>query len=220
VEFTRIMAPVSGRIGNHQVSLGNLVIGGSTGTTTLLTTIVSLDPIYINFDMSETDYLAFERAGATGRFSSNRDSSGPVHAKLVDEKSWDHQGRMNFVDNQVNRAAGTIRVRAIFPNVDGLITPGLFARVRVPASPQYEAILIPDSAIAADQSRRIVMTVKDDGTVEPKVIRPGPSYQGLRIVRSGLSASDTIIVDGLLRARPGAKVTPQPGKIALDPEAD
>jgi RND family efflux transporter MFP subunit len=220
LEFTRITAPLTGRIGSHQVSIGNLVNGGSTGGTTLLTTIVSVDPIYLNFDMSETDFLGLERTARTGQFAFSRETDVTVHAKLVDEKNWLHQGKLNFIDNQLDRGSGTIRARAVFPNVDGTITPGQFARVRVPASPLYEAILIPDEAIVADQSRRIVMTVKPDGTVEPRVIRPGPGYQGLRIVRNGLSADDVIVIDGLMRIRPGAKVNPQPGKIATDPERD
>ena len=220
LEFTHITAPVSGRIGSHQVSLGNLVIGGSTGATTLLTTIVSLDPIYFNIDMSEADYLSYQRAVAAGKLKSATASTIPVDVRLVDERDWTHHGVMDFVDNQINRGAGTIRVRAEFPNPNLLITPGQFGRARVPGSEPYAAILIPDNAILTDQSRKIVMTVKPDGTVEPRVIRPGPSYQGLRIVRSGLGAGDTIIIDGLVRARPGAKVTPQPGKIALDSEVE
>ena len=121
---------------------------------------------------------------------------------------------------QLNKGAGTLRLRAVFANADQLLTPGQFARVRVPTSAQHPAILIPDRAVVTDQSRKLVMTVKPDGSVEPRPIQPGPTYQGLRIVRSGLGTGDTIIIDGLMRARPGAKVTPQPGTIALDPHAD
>ena len=220
LEFTRITAPVSGRISRHLVSLGNLVVGGSTNTTTLLTTIVSLNPIYVNFDMSERDYLAYERAVAAGRLKSTRDSTTPVQAQLSDERTWVRAGHMDFVDNQINRSSGTIRARAVFPNKSLLLTPGQFVRVRVPGSDPYQAILIPESAIVTDQSHKIVMTVKPDGTVAPRIIRPGPHFQGLRIVRAGLTANDTIIVDGLIRARSGAKVTPQPGTIALDPKTD
>ncbi|HLI10921.1 MAG TPA: efflux RND transporter periplasmic adaptor subunit [Alphaproteobacteria bacterium] len=220
LEFTHITAPMSGRISSHQVSIGNLVIGGPTGTTTLLTTIVSLDPIYFVFDMSEADYLEYQRAVATGELKSTRDESVPVQLKLADERDWLHDGHMDFLDNQINRGSGTIRARAIFPNPGFLMTPGQFGRARVPGSGPHEAILVPDSAIVSDQSNKIVMTVRADGTVEPRVIRPGPSYGNLRIVRRGLSADDTIIIDGLMRARPGAKVTPQPGKIVLDIHAD
>jgi len=217
VEFTHIMAPVSGRIGTHEVSLGNLIIGGSTGTTTLLTTIVSLDPIWFVFDMSESDYLSYERAGL---LKSAREAFVPVEVRLVDETEWTHSGVMNFVDNQINRGAGTVRARAEFPNPRFFMTPGQFGRIRVPGSEPYDAILIPDSAIVTDQSHKIVLTVTGDNTVVPRVIRPGPTYQGLRIVRNGLAATDTIIIDGLMRARPGAKVTPQPGKIGLETSTD
>jgi RND family efflux transporter MFP subunit len=219
LEFTRITAPVSGRISSHRVSVGNLVSGGDAGNTTLLTTIVSLDPIYLLFDMSESDYLAFQRAAAEGRLQSTRDKNITVYARLFDERNWAHkrEGKLNFVDNQVDRGAGTIRVRAVFPNSDLLLVPGQFGRIRIPGSLPYKAILIPDEAVVTDQSRKIVLTVKDDGTVVPKVIRPGPMELGLRIVRSGLSPDDRIVINGLVRARPGAKVTPEPGTITPDP---
>jgi RND family efflux transporter MFP subunit len=220
LEFTRITAPVTGRIGRHLVSLGNLVVGGSSNTTTLLTTIVSLDPIYVNFDMSERDYLAYERAVAAGRLRSTRDSTTPVQAQLSDERTWVRAGHMDFVDNQINRGSGTIRARAVFPNRSLLLTPGQFVRVQVPGSDPYQAILVPDEAIVTDQSRKIVMTVGAGGTVVPRAIRLGPHFQGLRIVREGLNANDTVVIDGLMRARPGAKVTPRMGAIALDPGAD
>ncbi len=218
LEFTHVTAAVDGRIGSHQVSLGNLIVGGSTGALTLLTTIVSLDPIYFNFDMSESDYLGYQRAVQTGLMTAERDHAVPAYVRLVDEKGWPHEGHMDFIDNQINRGAGTIRARAIFPNASHLLTPGEFGRIRVPGSEPHQAILIPDAAIVSDQSRKIVMTVSADGTVAPRVIRPGPTYEGLRIVRDGLAANDTIIINGLVRARPGAKVTPQPGKIEVEPE--
>ena len=221
VEFTRITAAVSGRISNHLVSIGNLVSGGEGGAgTTLLTTIVSLDPIYFNFDMSEGDYLAYQRANEKGLMKSTRDNSVPVALHLSDEKGWPHEGKLNFVDNQVDRNSGTIRVRAQFPNPDHFLTPGQFGRIRIPGSEPYQAILVPDAAVVTDQSRKIVMVVRDDGTVEPKVVRTGPTYDNLRIIRSGLDPTDRIVIDGLLRARPGAKVTPQPGKIELQAQAD
>jgi RND family efflux transporter MFP subunit len=213
LDFTHIAAPISGRIGAHQVSIGNLINGGETGTTTLLTTIVSLDPIHLVFDMSEADFLAYQRRAAEGKMLSKRDADIPVEAHLTDETDWTLKGKLDFINNAVDRTAGTIRARAVFPNSDLLITPGQFGRIRIPGSEPHDAILIPDAAIVSDQSQKIVMTVAADGTVVPKPIRPGPSYQGLRIVRAGLTGDETIIIDGLLRARPGAKVIPQPGKI-------
>ena len=220
LEFTRITAPVSGRIGAHQVSVGNMVIGGSTTTTTLLATIVSLDPIQFNFDVSEADFLAYQRAIAAGRATSARESVVPVQARLADERAWSHEGQVNFIDNQLNRGAGTLRIRAIFTNPEHLFTPGQFARVRMPGSLPHAALLIPDRAVLADQARKIVMTVGPDGTVAPHPVVLGPVIKGLRIVRSGLTAEDSIIIDGLMRARPGAKVAPQPGTFASDPQAD
>jgi len=220
VEFTPITAPVTGRISNHLVSIGNLVSGGDSGNTTLLTTIVSLNPIYFNLDMSEADFLAYQRASEKGLMKSTRDAAVPVALHLNDEKGWPHQGQLNFVDNRVDRSSGTIRVRAVFPNPDFFLTPGQFGRIRIPGSEPYQAILVPDAAVVTDQSRKIVMTVRDDGTIEPKVVRTGPTYDNLRIIRSGLTATDRIVIDGLVRARPGAKVTPQPGKIELEAQAN
>jgi len=218
LDFTHITAPISGRIGAHQVSIGNLINGGETGTTTLLTTIVSLDPIRLVFDMPESDFLAYQRRAAEGKMLSKRESDIAVEARLMDETDWTLKGKLDFVNNAVDRGSGTIRARAVFPNSNLLITPGQFGRIRIPGSEPHDAILIPDAAIVSDQSQKIVMTVSADGTVVPKPIRPGPSYQGLRIVRSGLKGDETIIIDGLLRARPGAKVVPQPGKIEIQPE--
>jgi RND family efflux transporter MFP subunit len=216
LEFAHITAPLTGRIGRHEVSLGNLVVGGAGGPTTLLTTIVSLDPIYLYFDMSEADFLAYQRAVEKGLLNSTRDSSPLVAARLADEPQWTRQGFLNFVDNQVDRSAGTVRARGVFGNPGFLLTPGQFARIRVPASERYDALLLPDAAFVTDQSRKLVMTVKEDGTVEPKVVRQGPTTDdGLRIVRSGLGKDDRVIINGLVRARPGAKVTPQDGKIEV-----
>src|SRR5437773_6838379 len=214
VGFTRITAPLTGRISNHQVSIGNLISGGDAATTPALTTIVSLDPIYFYFDMSEGDYLAYQRATAAGMLNEARETAPPVYVHLTDETEWQWKGQLNFLDNQMDRGAGTIRARAIFANPGYFCTPGQFGRIRIPASQQHVAILIPDAAIVTDQSRKVVMTVKEDGTVEQKVIRPGPMTEdGLRIIRSGLEATDRVIINGLQRARPGAKVTPQPGQI-------
>jgi RND family efflux transporter MFP subunit len=220
VEFTRIIAPMAGRISRHQVSIGNLITGGEGGTATLLTTIVSLDPIYFNFDMSESDYLAYQRATEKGLMRSTRDNTVAVSLHLTDEKGWPHEGRMNFVENRVDRSSGTIRVRAVFPNPNLLFTAGQFGRIRIPGSEPYKAILIPDAAVVTDQSRKMVLTVNDENVVVPKIIRPGPSYEGLRIVRSGLLPTDKVIINGLMRARPGTKVAPKPGTIEAEPETD
>jgi RND family efflux transporter MFP subunit len=214
VGFSRITAPLTGRISNHQVSIGNLISGSDSATTPAMTTIVSLDPIYFYFDMSEGDYLTYQRATAAGMLNEARETTPPVYARLTDETEWPWKGQLNFLDNQMDRGAGTIRARATFANPGYFCTPGQFGRIRIPASQQHVAILIPDGAVVTDQSRKLVMTVKEDGTVEPKVVRPGPmTDDGLRIIRSGLEPSDRVIINGLVRARPGAKVTPQPGQI-------
>jgi RND family efflux transporter MFP subunit len=220
LDYTRITAPVTGRISAHEISVGNLVTGGSGGGTTLLTTIVSLDPIRLLFDVSEANLLAYQRAIAEGRLSSVREGSVGVQAQLIDEEKWSMKGTIDFIDNQVDRSTGTIRVRALLPNPTLLVTPGQFGRIRIPGSEPYDAILIPEAAIVSDQARKLVMTVADDGTVVPKVVRLGPNRGAeLRIVRSGLDPNDRVITSGLLRARPGSKVTVEEGKIDLpDPE--
>jgi membrane fusion protein, multidrug efflux system len=217
LEFTHVTAPMAGHISRHQVSLGNLVFGGSSATTTLLTTIVSTDPIYCVFDLSEADLLTYQRAAAQGRLKLAGAESLPLEARLSDEKQWTLKGRLNFVENQVDPGSGTLRARAVFANPDARIVAGQFARLRAPASEPHQVLLVPDSAVVADQSRKLLMVVHDDGTVEPKVVQLGPLSEGLRIVRDGVGPADRIIINGVIRARPGAKVTPQPGKIETSP---
>jgi RND family efflux transporter MFP subunit len=215
LDFTEVRAPISGRISDRRVDQGNLVTGDPNAT--LLTTIVALDPIHFVFDMSESDFLGFQRAVGQGQLPSARDRSTVVQIRLSDEpdtETWPHIGNMDFVDNRIDESAGTIRARAELANPDHFITPGQFGQLRLPGSPQYEALLIPDSAIVADQANKIVLTVTEDGTVEPRSIRDGPRYAGgLRIIRRGLEPGDRIVINGLMRARPGAKVDPQPGTI-------
>ena len=161
LEFTQVRAPISGRVSNRRVDVGNLVTGDPNST--LLTTIVALDPIYFVFDMSERDFLAYQRAISRGDVPSTRDESTIVEARLPDDDDWAYSGTMNFVDNQVDIGSGTIRARALFPNEGLFITPGQFGRARIPGSNPYDAVIIPDSAITTDQSNRIVMTVAEDG---------------------------------------------------------
>ncbi|MDQ8729293.1 efflux RND transporter periplasmic adaptor subunit [Bradyrhizobium sp. LHD-71] len=211
LEFTEIKAPVTGRVSNRRVDPGSLVAGGDT----LLTTIVRLDPIYFVFDMSERDFVAYERAMKSGKLRSIRDKGTPVWARLPDDDGWPYQGTMNFVDNRLELGSGTIRVRAVLPNRDSFITPGQFGRIRLPSSDEYDGILIPETALLTDQGERIVLTVGDDNVVKTKTVQLGPSQPGgLRVVREGLRPTDRIVINGLLRARAGAKVTPQAGAIA------
>jgi RND family efflux transporter MFP subunit len=211
LEWTEVRAPAAGRISDRRVDAGNLISGGETGAT-LLTVIVSIDPIYFQFDGSEADFLRHSRLAAAGLGPSTRDVQGPVAVKLADENDFTHTGRMDFVDNTVNAKTGTIRGRAVFDNKDGLLTPGYFGRLRLYGG-ESNVLLVPDSAIASDQSNKIVFAVGNDGTVSVKRVELGPIVEGLRVIRAGLSPSDRIVIDGLQRARPGQKVTSEEGKI-------
>src|SRR6202790_5008545 len=211
IEFTHVLAPITGRVSRHLVSVGNLV-QGSEGGATLLTSIVSLDPIYIYFDVDEATYLKNNRLWFEGKRPSSRDTPNPVQVTLTGETKPAHDGKMDFIDNRLDLSTGTLRSRAVIPNKDYSILPGQFGRVRLIASAPYEALLLPDTAIATDQSRKIVFVVKDDNTVEAKPVTLGPLDEGLRVIRDGLKAEDRVIVDGLQRARVGAKVTPQTAK--------
>lgn len=218
LDYTRVNAPVSGRMGRHEVSIGNLVIGGTTGSSTLLTTIVSLDPIWLTFNVSEGDGMTYKRLVQKGEIQSPRDNPIEVQGQLMDEKDWTLKGTIDFVDNQYNRTSGTIRVRAAFPNPELFITPGQFGRVRVPMSQEHPTMLVPDAAVVTDQSVKILFTVDSDGAVVPKPVELGSvTHAGLRIIRSGITPDDRVIISGLLRARPGQKVTPEEGKIEADP---
>jgi membrane fusion protein, multidrug efflux system len=209
IEFTHVLAPITGRVSRHLVSVGNLV-QGSEGGATLLTSIVSLDPIYIYFDVDEATYLKNNRLWFEGRRPSSRDTSNPVQVTLTGETNPSHDGKMDFLDNRLDLSTGTLRSRAVIPNKDLSILPGQFGRVRLIGSSPYEALLLPDTAIATDQSRKIVFVVKDDDTVEAKPVVLGPLDDGLRVIREGLKPEDRVIVEGIQRARVGAKVSPHP----------
>jgi multidrug efflux system membrane fusion protein len=207
IEFTHVIAPMAGRVSRHLVSVGNLV-QGSEGNATLLTSIVTLDPIYIYFDVDETTYLKNNRLWFEGRRPSSRDTPNPIQVTLTGEAKPSHEGKMDFLDNRLDLSTGTLRSRAVISNKDISILPGQFGRVRLIASAPYEALLLPDTAIATDQSRKIVFVVKDDDTVEAKPVTLGPLDEGLRVIREGLKPEDRVIVDGIQRARVGAKVAP------------
>ena len=213
IEFTHVLAPSAGRVSRHLVSAGNLVQGSDTGTSTLLTTVVSMDPIYIYFDVDEATYLKNNRLWFEGKRPSSRDTPNPVQVTLTDETKPSHEGHMDFLDNRLDVSTGTLRSRAVIPNHDLSILPGQFGRVRLIGSSPYEALLLPDTAIATDQSRKIVFVVKDDDTVEARAVVLGPLDEGLRVIREGLKPEDKVIVDGIQRARVGAKVAPHATQI-------
>ncbi|WP_422928096.1 efflux RND transporter periplasmic adaptor subunit [Singulisphaera sp. PoT] len=204
--YTEVRAPVTGMVSNRVVTDGNLISGG-TDQATLLTTIVSLDPIHCYFDADERSFLKYKRLAEAGKLSDLRRSKLPVYVGLSDEsKGFAHQGHLDFLDNRMDRRTATMRGRAILPNPDMGLTPGLFAKVRIPGSGRYEAVLIPDSAIGTDQSEKYVLVIEPDNKVRRQKVEIGRRVQGLRIVREGLEGSEKILLRGLQRVRPGGQV--------------
>jgi len=211
LDHCRITAPFTGRIGTHLVSVGNLIAGSryATSPTTLLATLVSLDPIYFDFDMSESDFLTFSRDRARQKGI----LADKVELALSDETKFARQGTLDFVDNVLDRSSGTIHARATVPNPELFMTPGEFARLRLVVGAAAPTLLVPDAAVLPDQSQHLVMTVSADGTVTPKQVEIGDIRGGLRVIRSGLTPNDQVIIDGIPYARPGSKVAPQDGEI-------
>ena len=200
--FTRVLAPISGRISQRLVDPGNAV----TADQTVLTTIVSTDPLHFAFDGSEALLLRYQRQGG-GRVGS------PVRIRLQDETSYAHGGRLDFVDNAINPGSGTIRARAVVPNPDGFLRPGMIGRLRLAATPPYRALLVPDTAIATDGTRRVVQVVDGQGNVTARPVVLGPLVGNLRVIRSGVGAQDRVVIAGLQRIMPGQKVQPRAGRI-------
>jgi RND family efflux transporter MFP subunit len=213
LDHCRITAPFTGRIGTHLISVGNLISGSraATSPTTLLARLVSIDPIYLNFDMSEADYMRFlrERQSQTGPLADK------VEVSLADETAFTHKGTLDFVDNALDRSSGTIHARATILNSDLLQTPGGFARVRLAVAPPVPALLVPDASVLPDQSEHVVLTVGPDNVVTPKQVQVGDLRGGLRVIRAGLTPSDKVIIDGIPAARPGSKVSPEAGSIRV-----
>ena len=212
LEFTRIKAPISGRIGRRLVTTGNLVTGEGNDAT-LLTTLVSVDPIHVYFTADERAFLRYTRLDEQGIRPSSRNVPNPVRLQLADEQGFPHQGHMDFVDNRVDETTGTMQGRAIFANPRGDLTPGLFGRLQLLGEGPYEALILPDEAIGTDQAQRLVYVVGDDQVVAPRPVTLGRSLGALRVVRSGLKPTDRVVINGILRVRPGAKVTPVEGQI-------
>jgi RND family efflux transporter MFP subunit len=212
LEYSEIRAPISGRIDQALIDPGNLVVAQDT----MLTSIVATDPIYFYFDIDERYFLAYARdARERGSVLQEGAAGLEVRVSVADREIPSQSGTLDFSENRIDEQTGTMRVRAVLPNPSELLTPGLFGRVNVPGSLPYEGILIPDEAIASDQNRRLVMMVDGEGNVTPREIRPGPRIDGYRVVREGLDGSETIVIEGLVRARPGAVVSPEMTELPL-----
>lgn len=219
LNYTEIRAPITGRTGAKSITQGNLVTGGS-GQGTLLTTLVSLNPIHFVFDADEAAYLKYVRLAAEGKRPSSRDKPNPVQVQLQGEQGWPHTGSMDFVDNRIDPGSGTMRGRAIMDNPGNLFIPGMFGRMRLLGSGHYNAILVPDEAIGSDQTAKVVFVVQPDETIAPRPVQLGPIVDGLRVVRNGLKADEKIVINGLVRLRPGLKVKPVDGRIELPTMAE
>jgi RND family efflux transporter MFP subunit len=205
VEFTRVTAPISGRVSDRRVDAGNLVAGGSSGGD-VLTTVVSSTPIHFVFDASEAVLLKYQRQARAG--------SAPIQVRLQDESTFSRSGTLDFTDNAIDTASGVVRLRAVIPNADGFLKPGMFGQARLAGTGTYTAMLVPDAAIGTDQARRIVYVVAADGSVSPRPVQLGPLVDGLRVVRSGLERTDRVIINGVQRIQqPGMKVKATNGQI-------
>ncbi len=213
LEWTEVTAPLSGRISDRKVDPGNLIQGGQSGAT-LLATIVSTEPIYFLFDVSEADHLRYQRLFLAGERAQAGSSAIPVRIRLADETGWKRTGKVDFVDNSLSPRSGTIRTRAVVENKDHFLTPGVFGRIQLYGG-EYDALLIPDSAVISDQAKKIVFVVGNDNVVQARPVTLGPLVDDLRVVREGLKPEDKIVLDGLANpmVRPGAKVVPQKGQI-------
>ncbi|MGB7160940.1 MAG: efflux RND transporter periplasmic adaptor subunit [Tepidisphaeraceae bacterium] len=221
VEWTKVTAPISGRISRKIVTPGNLINGGggasASGNATLLTTIASLDPIYAYMDVDEQSVLKYQRLSQEKKRISARDMQIPIFMGLSSEEGFPHEGVVDFVDNRIDPDTGTLRGRGVFANpFPHYLTPGLFARLRIPGSGRYVALLIPDLAIGTDQDQRFLLVVKDDGTVERRAVRLGAQFGRFRAIEEGVTADDRVIINGLQRARPGEKVTAQEAPLNAD----
>lgn len=208
LEYTEVKAPISGLASDIRIDRGNLISGGSADST-ILTTIVRLDPIEIEIEASESEFLRYSRLDSAGTRRSSRDMANPVEAMLIDEDKWAHKGRMTFVDNEIDVNTATMRGRATFPNPDHVLLPGMFARVRLLGEGTHKVVLIPDEALVADQARKLVMVVGKDNIIEARPVIAGPMIDGLRIIREGLGPDERIVVNGVQRAHAGQPVSPE-----------
>jgi RND family efflux transporter MFP subunit len=215
LEYTEVRAPIDGRVSRDLVTVGNYV-SGVAGTATLLTTIVSVDPIYVYADVDENSLLKFNALARAQKLASNGDGTIPVQLQLADENGFPHQGHIESFDNRLDPQTGSILLRAVFPNPEGRVVPGLFARIRVPLSERYAAVLVDEQAVGTDQAQKFVLTLTETNTVAYRAVKLGPAVEGKRIVRAGLEPGDRIVVNGLQRVRPGMPVTPQEATSSME----
>jgi RND family efflux transporter MFP subunit len=208
LSFTRITAPIDGRLSRANISLGSWISAGGTSNATLLTQIVTQDPIHIYFDISENNYIKYKRLLGGSTLAADDRSGAEVEIALPDEaQRFEHRGRLDFIDNRLDASTATMRARAIVANPQQLFSPGMFARVRLAGTPKQPTVLLPDAAIATDQANKYVLVVAEDGTVSRRNVKLGPLHQGLRVIRTGVESQDWVVTSGLQRARPGQKVT-------------
>ncbi|HEY3242338.1 MAG TPA: efflux RND transporter periplasmic adaptor subunit [Phycisphaerae bacterium] len=214
VEWCRVTAPISGRISRKNVTPGNLITGG-TGTGTLLTSIMSIDPIYCYVDVDEQSVLKYQRLSREKKRVSARDARIPCFLQLGNETGFPHEGVVDFVDNRIDPGTATIRARGVFPNAEGWLTPGFFGRMRVPGSGRYETLLVPDSAVTTDQSQKLLLVLGPDNTIATRAVKLGALFGELRSIESGLSPDDLVVINGQMQARPGTKVKPREEPISV-----
>lgn len=214
LDFTQIRSPIDGQTSTYKYTIGNLITGGDSSNSGVLTTIVSIDPIYVYVNVDERGLLAYQEMVRSGKSIAPKDGQTPIEMQLANENNFPHKGVIDFVDNQVDPNTGTIRVRGVFANKDRVLRPGLFAQVRIPASPEYKSLLISDLCVAYDQGQPIVYAVGTDNIATAKPVKLGAIFDGLREVKEGIAPEDRIVVNGVVRLRPGVSVLPKEGNMA------
>lgn len=217
LDFCYIKSPIEGRVSRENITIGNLV-QPSTTADGILTTVVSIDPIYAYMDVDENTILNYIKLNQEGKMKTAREARVPLYLALQNEKGFPHEGYVDFVDNRIDAGTGTMRVRGVFKTWDPLLTPGFFVRVRAAASPKYKALLLPDRAVGVDQNQRFVVVVKPDKTAEYRTVTLGPIVDGMRVIREGLKPGESVVITGVMRARPGAPVDPKEEKLTTPPD--